>query len=298
MSAVMGRGQRDKKAALVQRHARTPINELPLGEGQVKTGRLVRRRLQDMMLTALLRSPFSWVLATGALLLGTFPAPREAAAKGAKCPKGMVSIDGEYCIDKYEASTVEIVEKNKTQAHSSYLPIGKLKVKAVSRKGRVPQAYISRDQAADACVNAGKRLCSDDEWVRACKGKSPTSYPYGDDHKAGHCNDGGRSSFNALYGVSGGPAPQGAYTFANLNDERLNKMPGTLAATGAYEQCRSSYGVHDMVGNLHEWTAAKAATFRGGYYLDSRLHGDGCDYKTTAHAPHYHDYSTGFRCCK
>ena len=33
-------------------------------------------------------------------------------------------------------------------------------------------------------------------------------------------------------------------------------------------------------------------------YLDTHKHGDGCDYVTTAHAPKYHDYSTGFRCCK
>jgi formylglycine-generating enzyme required for sulfatase activity len=53
-----------------------------------------------------------------------------------------------------------------------------------------------------------------------------------------------------------------------------------------------------MVGNLHEWTAAVNGTFRGGYYLDTKINGEGCDYKTTAHEPNYHDYSTGFRCCK
>jgi sulfatase modifying factor 1 len=53
--------------------------------------------------------------------------------------------------------------------------------------------------------------------------------------------------------------------------------------------------VHDMVGNVHEWT--DDASFRGGYYLDTKLNGEGCDYRTTAHAPAYYDYSTGFRCC-
>ena len=53
-----------------------------------------------------------------------------------------------------------------------------------------------------------------------------------------------------------------------------------------------------MVGNVHEWTAAKGGTFRGGYYLDTHINGDGCDYRTTAHNHGYHDYSTGFRCCK
>jgi 5-methylcytosine-specific restriction endonuclease McrA len=35
----------------------------------------------------------------------------------------------------------------------------------------------------------------------------------------------------------------------------------------------------------------------GGYYLDTKLNGRGCDYVTTAHAKSYYDYSTGFRCC-
>jgi formylglycine-generating enzyme len=246
------------------------------------------------------RSPLALVLAGLGLLAATLPAPRDAEAKGGgkKCPEGMASIGGKYCIDRYEAHTVEIVGKNKTKSHSPYVPVAGLRVKAVSKKGKAPQAYVSRDQAEEACKNAGKRLCTDDEWIGACKGKNPTVFPYGDDRKAGYCNDGGYSSFNALYGVSGGPAPQDAYTFANMNDGRLNQMKGTLAKTGAHKKCRSSYGVYDMVGNLHEWTSSKSGTFRGGYYLDTRINGEGCEYKTTAHDGKYHDYSTGFRCCK
>jgi hypothetical protein len=50
-----------------------------------------------------------------------------------------------------------------------------------------------------------------------------------------------------------------------------------------------------MVGNIHEWT--DDASFRGGYYLDTQMNGEGCDYRTTAHSANYYDYSTGFRCC-
>jgi len=53
-----------------------------------------------------------------------------------------------------------------------------------------------------------------------------------------------------------------------------------------------------MVGNLHEWTADPNGSFKGGYYMDTHKNGDGCFYTTTAHGPSYHDYSTGFRCCK
>ena len=32
-------------------------------------------------------------------------------------------------------------------------------------------------------------------------------------------------------------------------------------------------------------------------FKDTKLTGEGCDYRTTAHDFGYHDYSTGFRCC-
>ena len=210
----------------------------------------------------------------------------------------MASIQGKYCIDRYEAHTVEILENRREHPHSPYESVQGLKVKAVSSKGHVPQGYISRDEAAEACSVAGKRLCSDEEWLTACKGKKPTTYPYGDDWQAGRCNDQGVSSFNHYYGQDGQPPAQSAYNWENMNDPRLNQLEGSLAATGKHSRCRNSFGVYDMVGNLHEWTAAGGGTFRGGYYLDVHQNGDGCDYKTTAHNSLYHDYSTGFRCCR
>src|SRR5262249_16352075 len=150
-------------------------------------------------------------------LVVAMPAPL-AEAKGKHCPEGMVSIRGRYCIDQYEASVVELVGKHETREHSPFEPIDGLRVKAVSKRGVIPQGYISRDQAALACHAAGKRLCTDDEWVIACKGKHPTSYPYGDEHRAGWCNDRGVSSFNKYFGPpGGGEAPQEAFTWANMN---------------------------------------------------------------------------------
>ena len=237
-------------------------------------------------------------LAAGAavFLTLTLPSADDAAAKGAKCPAGMASILGKFCIDKYEASVVEVLPGKKTRAHSPFASVAGVKVKAVAKKGVHPQAYISRNEAAEACEASGKRLCSDDEWITACKGKHPTQYPYGDDHKDGYCNDSGVSSFNRYYGGGGAETPQAAYTWANMNDPRLNQLEGTLAPTGQFKHCRNGFEVYDMVGNLHEWTAS--GTFRGGYYLDTHINGDGCDYRTTAHGASYHDYSTGFRCCK
>ena len=90
--------------------------------------------------------------------------------------------------------------------------------------------------------------------------------------------------------------------WSQLNDPRLGQVDGALARTGSHPQCTNGYGVVDMVGNLHEWVKtdpeAPRGVFAGGYYLDTKLNGDGCNYRTTAHAHDYHDYSTGFRCCK
>jgi sulfatase modifying factor 1 len=226
----------------------------------------------------------------------------EHAKKGRRrskgCPSEMASIQGRFCIDRWEAHTVEVGAGGQTRKHSPYESVANLKVRAKSAAGRVPQGYISRDEAEQACKNAGKRLCTDEEWLTACKGKKPTAFPYGDEWQARRCNDQGVSSFNHFYGGDGQPPPQSAYSWENMNDPRLNQLEGTVASSGKFKRCRNSYGVYDMVGNLHEWTAAPSGTFRGGYYLDVHQNGEGCDYRTRAHGPRYHDYSTGFRCCK
>jgi LysM repeat protein len=208
----------------------------------------------------------------------------------------MVSIGGEFCIDAYEASLDVVGKSGRTlRRHSPYhTPKPGLRIGARTRRGDVPQAYLSQEQAAAACEAVGKRLCTDGEWVQACRGREPTRFPYGDEHVAGRCNDSGSSPLRKLHG-----ADDSLETFGMeaMNDPRLNQQPNTVARTGRFSRCRNAYGVYDMVGNLHEWTADPAGTFRGGYYLDTTTHGEGCSYTTTGHNVKYHDYSVGFRCC-
>ncbi len=241
------------------------------------------------------------LVALGLALAGTAATPRVAEAKGLGCPEGMTAIAG-FCIDVYEAAT-DVVSLDKrgrvaktVKQHSPFEPIGDAVVKAVSKRGRTPQAHISQEQAGAACRLAGKRLCSDQEWITACKGKSPSTWPYGEERIEGRCNDRGTSGMNLLYG-HGAEAPKEAYTQTNMNDQRLNQFERSLSPCGAHPRCKSSYGTFDMVGNLHEWTANPGGTFRGGYYLDVTINGSGCEYKTGAHSTKYFDYSTGFRCC-
>jgi hypothetical protein len=228
----------------------------------------------------------------GAGLLAVHPPAARARGQG-RCPAGMANVLGRYCIDRYEASLVEVNEHAALREHSPYVGVAGLRVIARSRRGVIPQGYISRDEAEVACRRAKKRLCSDDEWLTACRGPRAMRYPYGDEAKPGYCNDSGLSPLRRLFNAEAGQI----FDFDHMNDPRLNQLSGTLAKSGSFARCRSAFGVWDMVGNLHEWTAAPQGTFRGGYYLDTHLNGEGCEYRTTRHSPRYHDYSTGFRCC-
>jgi formylglycine-generating enzyme required for sulfatase activity len=77
-----------------------------------------------------------------------------------------------------------------------------------------------------------------------------------------------------------------------------------------------------MVGNLHEWVSDRVdpslsrkvqllpgvrgaiprnkghGVFMGGFFSTTAQQGFGCNFTTIGHEPRYHDYSTGFRCCK
>lgn len=213
------------------------------------------------------------------------------------CPEGMARIGG-YCIDRYEAYVVELDAQGSESDHSPYSPVDKLRVRAKVAEGVVPQGYISQVQAASACENAGKRLCAAREFSVACRGSDPkASYPYGGtQHRSGKCNEGKGSAVSVVFG------PAANFGSEQLNDPRLNQWSGGLAKTGAYAASVSPFGVFDLVGNLHEWSAEVAANghgyFRGGFYGDAEINGSGCSYVTKAHAANYHDYSTGFRCCQ
>jgi hypothetical protein len=211
------------------------------------------------------------------------------------CPADMASIDDRFCVDKYEASLVEILPNGQEQAWPYYLPVEGHVVRAVSEKGVYPQGYISEKQAIEACGRSGKRLCKPKEWKTACRGPDSKQFGYGNERRPGTCNDTGRSPMGMFYGAQ--IAAGHGWTFANMNDPQLNQQDKTLAETGSHDGCTNGYGVYDMVGNLHEWVDDPAGTFQGGYYLDVTENGDGCGYRTDAHAAWYHDYSTGFRCC-
>lgn len=232
------------------------------------------------------------------------------------CPEEMVHI-GETCVDRYEAHLVVQQGDGSLQRHPEFeRPPEKRRFEARSAPGVRPQAYISSLEARTACENAGKRLCSLEEWSMACRGPEDTTYPYGKEFDRHKCNMGKRHILAELYGKD--PL---AWTYEGFNDPELIKQ-GALAASGEYSACTNAYGAFDMVGNLHEWVADRVdrtlpskldmpkkiertvprkrgnGIFMGGFFSTFHQHGRGCNFITIAHEPRYHDYSTGFRCCR
>jgi serine/threonine protein kinase/formylglycine-generating enzyme required for sulfatase activity len=100
-----------------------------------------------------------------------------------------------------------------------------------NRKGVQPTTHVNWLEAKQACENASKRLCTEEEWEKACKGAGNARFPYGNDFDAHLCNTDDASGMDRL-----------------------------LAASGSFPQCRSSYGVMDLSGNVAEWTSTSAAT--------------------------------------
>jgi sulfatase modifying factor 1 len=228
-----------------------------------------------------------------AIALGVIVLPAVVPATG-NCPGDMARVGDQFCVDRWEASLVQILPDGSEHPWSPYHSPDGVVVRAASARGVVPQGHINQVQAARACRAAGKRLCSDTEWVSACRGPQNSIYPYGNTHEAGRCNEDHRRHPSVeLFGHT----RENIWDFVHQNHPLTNQLPGTLALTGAFRGCSNEYGVYDMVGNLHEWTATRAGTFRGGYYMDTHGCGEGCSYVTTAHNGGYHDFGTGFRCC-
>jgi hypothetical protein len=166
----------------------------------------------------------------------------------------MVNID-EFWIDRFEASIKQISTTQGTI------------LAAATLEGSIPVVGKNQLEAAELCAYAGKRLCTDEEWLRACQGPEGFTYPYGNVEILDACNGG---------------AP---------NDAAI------LLPTGNSSSCGTFEGVMDMVGNVGEWTADPSGTFRGGNYIEAVINGPGCLYRTTAYSVYHSDQKTGFRCC-
>ncbi|AGC43688.1 protein kinase [Myxococcus stipitatus DSM 14675] len=141
-----------------------------------------------------------------------------------------------------------------------------------NQRGATPRVDVTLAQARALCEAAQKRLCTEDEWEKACKGPGNARFAYGNDYLQGTCNT---------------KIPQAG-------------IVPSIAASGTSPQCVSpGYRVADLSGNVAEWTETRierrGTIQKGGAfnepYADSRCsavkYGD----------PEMASASVGFRCC-
>ena len=190
--------------------------------------------------------------------------------KDTRCPSGMKLIEG----------GAFMMGSLKTDPERDFddLPYASVDVPAVcidyyeypNGRGRQPRTKVTWRAAVKQCERRGKRLCSEAEWERACKGPGGYRYAYGNQWRPDRCN---------------------------TRDEDGNDRPA--AVSGSFAQCRSKFGVIDMAGNVAEWTS----TAQGSRYVvkgggaDRPGYASRCASRSRKKA-NYSSELIGFRCCK
>ena len=133
-----------------------------------------------------------------------------------------------------------------------------------NKRGVAPMVAIAWADAKRQCESLNKRLCSESEWEKACKGPGGARWPYGNAFDANVCN-----------------------TEDDTGETR------SISGAGRFGKCRSGYGIVDLSGNAAEWTAEKM--IKGGSYASS-------DYAVRCSArknggAFAKSSEVGFRCC-
>ncbi|MCU0683178.1 MAG: SUMF1/EgtB/PvdO family nonheme iron enzyme [Polyangiaceae bacterium] len=140
-----------------------------------------------------------------------------------------------------------------------------------NEQGAIPKANVTQGEARSLCEAQSKRLCTELEWERACKGPANLTYPASDVYRASDCGTG--------------------------------SVPLSVPPNGASPACRSGFGLRDSHGVVGQWTAS--AWGRGSVGAYASVRGGGgpvgevsarCA-NATARRPEERRPDLGFRCC-
>lgn len=139
-----------------------------------------------------------------------------------------------------------------------------------NKKNSLPSLDLSYEEAVQLCKDAGKRLCTAQEWEIACRSdEKKWRYPYGKKYTVDKCN--------------------------NLGNAFSKNKP---AVSGYFNDCVGSAGVYDMSGNAAEWVYSDGP--------DPQVYGGSwqngperslCNSKVQLERGKKYFY-VGFRCCK
>lgn len=137
-----------------------------------------------------------------------------------------------------------------------------------NKVGAIPVTNVTWEEAQAFCESVGKRLCTADEWVMACRGPRGLRYPYGPVYDGTKCNS--ESKVDAPL--------------------KIGKTP---------KACVSGYGIYDLNGNVWEWVGTSledGVSVRGGAWSSESC--AECALKLWIDAPNIKSDRAGFRCCK
>jgi len=141
------------------------------------------------------------------------------------------------------------------------------RIKSEDGKAIRPSLKMTAADAQAQCERIGKRLCTEEEWEKACKGPLNQLYAYGDTYQLEAC----------------GAGVEGAYT--------LNQDPA----------CQSGFGVMGMSTGPREWTSTQAGTktnrriVKGGQRGNAQK-GTRCAFAQDENVD-FADNTLSFRCC-
>lgn len=161
-----------------------------------------------------------------------------------------------------------------------------------NRLGEEPIVMKTFVEAEAICAAHGKRLCTEYEWELACEGPRRRPWPHGWRQRPGRChNDRRYRQYRARDLESSDP------TVRDRETARLWQG----APSGRHPECRSPFGVEDLVGNVEEWVVTSRAAWpyrsslKGGFWAKPW---SGCRGTNESHAPQFRFYEIGFRCCR
>lgn len=200
------------------------------------------------------------------LLLGLLLTTSSLAAD---CPPDMVDFES-FCMDRFEAPNVE---------------------------GEKPFAGKTAYEGEAWCRSKGKRLCMEEEWLRACKGRGQQNWPYGPSYERSRCTDDKVWKVPSWKLIASYPSPEGQAEIA-----RLYQADPSGSRTG----CVSEDGVYDLTGNVVEWVTRTVPNrtnhkhvMKGCYWVGcSAKTPPNCSFTNVAHPGEFRSYEAGFRCCR
>jgi serine/threonine protein kinase len=194
-----------------------------------------------------------------------------AAARGESCPDGMRKVGGGAFRMGTPADDPMRGFDERSLASTEVQPFCIDTFEYPNRKGSMPTVGVSWHDAKRLCENRSKRLCTEEEWEKACKGPGNARFPYGSSFDPNACN---------------------------TEDDSGEDRP--LVSSGTFAKCRSGYGVADLSGNVAEWTASPYAgssdrAQKGGAF-DRPDYAARCSARKNG-APGSRADEVGFRCC-